>query len=254
MPETHLQVPISADLLGPPCPRVFELARTIATQNWVLIGGLMVQAHAMAASISAVRPTDDVDVIIRVGTTRPNALTTVTQGLRELGYSPLESLNRDAFAHRYVRGREIIDLGIADHLGARVPRLGGRPVLQIEGGRQAAERAVQLRFAGSNLDINVPDRLGALVLKGAAYLVDSRDKDRHLRDAAVLAATITDHRTELRRLKGSDGRRIRHLQQALADPRHIAWLSLPAELRVPGQDTLRILGSDPPKHAMRSDG
>jgi len=91
------------------------------------------------------------------------------------------------------------------------------------------------------------------VLKGAAYLVDSRDKDRHLRDAAVLAATITDHRTELRRLKGSDRKRIRQLQQALADPRHIAWLSLPAELRVPGRDTLRILGSDPPNHAVRSD-
>jgi len=41
-----------------------------------VIGGLMVQAHAMAASISAVRPTNDVDVIVRVGTSRPNALTT----------------------------------------------------------------------------------------------------------------------------------------------------------------------------------
>jgi len=96
--------------------------------------------------------------------------------------------------------------------------------------------------------------LGALFLKGAAYLVDSRDKDRHLRDAAVLAATISDHRTELMRMKGSDRKRIRHLQQALSDPRHIAWLSLPAELRVPGQDTLRILGSDPPNHVIRSDG
>ncbi len=212
----------------------------------MLIGGLMVQAHAMALSISAVRPTDDVDVIVRLGTSRPNALTAVTQGLRELGYSPLESLNRNADAHRYLRGREIIDLGIADHLGWTAPRLGGRPVLQVEGGRQAAERSVQLRFAANNLDIIVPDRLGALVLKGAAYLVDSRDKDRHLRDAALLAATITDHRTELSRLKGSDRKRIRHLRKALADPRHIAWLSLPAELRVRGQDTLRILASDPP--------
>jgi hypothetical protein len=185
-------------------------------------------------------------VIVRVGTSRPNALTAVTQGLRELGYSPMESLNRDAVVHRYVRGREVIDLGIADHLGSSVPRLGGRPVLQVEGGRQAAERSVKLRFAGDNLDINVPDRLGALVLKGAAYLVDSRDKDRHLRDAALLAATITDHRTELRRLKGSDRKRIRHLRKALADPRHIAWLSLTSELRVRGHDTLRILACDPP--------
>jgi hypothetical protein len=80
MPETQVQVPVSAEQLGPPCPRVFELARAIPAQNWMLIGGPMVQAHAMAASISAVRPTDDIDVIVRVGTSRPNALTTVTQG------------------------------------------------------------------------------------------------------------------------------------------------------------------------------
>lgn len=247
-----VQVPISADLLGPPWPRVFELARTIRSQDWILIGGLMVQAHAMAASISAVRPTDDVDVIVRVGTTRPDALTTVTQGLRELGYSPRESLNQRAVAHRYARGAEVIDIGIADHLGSQVPRLQGRTVLQVEGGRQAAERVVPLRFAGFELDICIPDRLGALVLKGAAYLVDSRDKERHLRDGALLAATITDHRTEFSRLKGSDRSRIRHLHQALTDPRHIAWLSLPTEFRVPGQDTLRILSSDPPNSGKRS--
>jgi len=75
----------------------------------------------MAASISAVRPTHDVNIIGRVGTSQQNALTTVTGGLRELGYSPLESLNRDAVAYRYVRGREFIDLGIADHFGSNVP-------------------------------------------------------------------------------------------------------------------------------------
>jgi hypothetical protein len=96
----------------------------------------MVQAHAMAASISAVRPTDDVDVIVRVGTSRPNALTALTQGLRELGYSPSESLNRNESHTVTCRGQEINDLGIVDHLGSNVPRLRGRPVLQVEGGRR----------------------------------------------------------------------------------------------------------------------
>jgi hypothetical protein len=70
-----------------------------------------------------------------------------------------------------------------------------------------------------------------------------RDRDRHLFDAALLAATITDHATELERLKGTDTKRIRALRTALDDVRRPAWLALPSECRLAGQDTLRILVS-----------
>ena len=33
-----------------PWPNVFELARVMATDKWTLVGGLMVQAHALACS------------------------------------------------------------------------------------------------------------------------------------------------------------------------------------------------------------
>ena len=42
-------------------------------------------------------------------------------------------------------------------------------------------------------------------------------------------------------LKGSDAKRIRTLRDALSDVRHPAWLALPADYRIAGQDTLRIL-------------
>lgn len=80
---------------------------------------------------------------------------------------------------------------------------------------------------GSLARFSVPDELGALVLKGAAYIADPRDRDRHLFDAALLAAAITDHASELGRLKGTDAKRIRTLRAALDDVRHQpGWLYL----------------------------
>ena len=52
------------------------------------------------------------------------------------------------------------------------------------------------------------DVLGALVLKGAAYVEDFRDRDRHLDDAAVLACAVTDPIGDRARMIGSDRRRI----------------------------------------------
>jgi hypothetical protein len=96
---------------------------------------------------------------------------------------------------------------------------------------------------GSSTGFSVPDELGALLLKGAAYLSDSRDRDRQLHDAAVLAATVTDHARELERLKGNDVKRLHALHEALQDPRHPAWLAIPEQYRLAGQDILRILTS-----------
>src|SRR5664279_4251934 len=87
-------------------------------------------------------------------------------------------------------------------------------MFQVDGGTQALARAVILAVTstgGTRYDFSVPDQLGALVLKGAACIVDQRDRDRHLYDAAVLAAGITDHASALVRLKGTDGKRLRAL-------------------------------------------
>jgi hypothetical protein len=96
---------------------------------------------------------------------------------------------------------------------------------------------------GATVSVSVPDELGALVLKSAAHQSDSRDRERHLTDAAALAACITEHPAERARLAGSDRGRLTHLAKELADPSHAAWLVLPAPQRQAGQDTLRILTS-----------
>lgn len=125
-------------------------------------------------------------------------------------------------------------------------RIGGRRILEIDGGQQATKRMTRLEVEGCPVPMLIPDQLGALVLKGAAYLVDSRDKARHLQDAAALAATVTDHAGVRARLTGSDPKRIRALAGGLSSPAHPAWLSLAERQRTAGRDTFRLLLSDHP--------
>ena len=63
--------------------------------------------------------------------------------------------------------------------------------------------------------LSIPDGLGALVLKGAAYMEDLRDRERHLYDAAVLACAVTDPIGDRARMIGNDRKRIAALWKVL---------------------------------------
>jgi hypothetical protein len=88
--------------------------------------------------------------------------------------------------------------------------------------------------------VPVPDPLGALVLKAAAWLVHARDRDRHAHDAALLTSLIADPLTERTRLAGSDRRRLRKLDAVLNEPDHPAWTTL-GEYAADAHTTWRIL-------------
>lgn len=77
-------------------------------------------------------------------------------------------------------------------------------------------------------------------------MADSRDPGRHLQDAAVLGAAITDPAVEVPRLKGSDRSRLQALVSELAIQGHSAWLPLTEEQRTAGGDTFRILLTQSP--------
>ena len=231
-----------------PWSNAFEVARVLPTDRWTMVGGLMVQAHALAHGIDAVRPTQDVDMLLHVQllTGLPGE---AVAALELLGYQLREPLQRKGAAYRFERhgsdGVDRVDVLGSDHLGHRTPTLRRSPMLEIPGGRQAVDRTASFVLTaddGAVFAFNIPDELGALVLKAAAHQADrTPERERHLFDAAVLAATITDHRAERARLKGSDGKRLRHVAAELANPRHPAWLRLPEANRINGQDTLRIL-------------
>jgi hypothetical protein len=226
-----------------PWPTVFEIVETLAPTPVVIVGGLMVQVHSQLAGIGEFRPTRDVDILIDLlagGAT----VATIAGGLQGIGFQLQMPNTAGAPSHRLARGEDVVDLLVPDHQRPE-PRLGGRPVMQIDGGRQALGKLldVEVRLPGGAIGFRIPDLLGALILKAAAHRSDPRDRDRHLRDAALLASAIDDPLAERGRLVGSDARRVRYIAQLLDDPFQDAWQLLPEAARTHGQDAVRILSS-----------
>lgn len=251
-------IPVPPGGWGSPWPQCVELARALPSDQWTLVGGLMVQLHAAAAGLAVSRPTADVDIVLHIETGA--ATTSSALGvLSKLGYTLEKSISNDAPAHRFVRGKHQIDVMVADHLApAWLPTIGGRKPFQIEGGSQALQRTVNCRMtadADGEVLISIPNTLGALVLKGAAYKQDSRDRRRHLDDAVVLSAVIREPLTLSGQMKGSDRGRVQLLHAELKDPAHPSWLLLDPADRGTGQDNVRILASNPslpPKNRLKT--
>lgn len=241
-----------------PWPSVAELAEALPSGSWTLVGGLMTQLHTIHHGIGIVRPTNDVDIVLHIETQRgiPNAVATVLEGLGYLFQPSFDVRNRTA--HRFVRGTSTVDLVarageedhvdvlIADHPAPRViEKLLGHEMIRIEGGTQALRRTINARMEivpGAVAVISVPRPFGALILKAAAYTTDSRDRDRHLFDAAALLACIEDPFTERAEFTGSDRRRIATLTHNLPTE-HPAWRALPEDHRTQAQLTLDLLAN-----------
>ncbi len=212
-----------------PWPRVFEIARALPADRWMLVGGLMVQVHALAAGIETNRVTLDVDAAVRIDTKTFN-YTEAASALLRLGYASDDSTR---YTYRFVRGAEVIDLMVADH-ERPAPRYGRREVMQVTGGRQALARLCTVRFALDDGDVSVPlpTLHGALVLKAAAHIVDSRDRDRHLLDAITLLACLVDVASIIDDMRGSDRRRLSHVVRACEEQ--------PLVIAQAPSDTLRL--------------
>ena len=241
-----------------PWPAVAELGGVLPPESWTLVGGLMTQLHTIHHGFGVVRPTNDVDIVLHIETTRGLPGDTAA-ALRSIGYVLRDSVDpRDNTAHRFVRGGDVVDLVtsapvpdedvvdvlIADHPAPRVTeRLLGRDMVRIEGGTQALRRTVNARLEitpGTATTISVPRPFAAVILKAAAYRTDSRDRDRHLADAAALLACIDDPFEERTDLAGSDRSRLTALRRAMPDD-HVAWLGLPDSRRNDARAALRLL-------------
>lgn len=249
-----IEVPSPAGGWGAPWPNVAEIEAVLAHENWTLVGGLMVQLHAIRRGVDALRPTNDVDMVLHVETTRGVAARAAS-ALESIGYRFSPSIDeRSTVAHRFIRGdarvnlvtsgADVVDVLVADHAAPRVvERLRGKDMMAIEGGTQALRRTVNACLwieQGRTTTISVPSPFGALVLKAAAFQADSRDKERHLQDAAMLLSVIEDPYAERERFAGSDKVRLAALARAMPENAR-AWRSLAADRRFDGQAALRIL-------------
>ncbi len=190
----------------------------------------MVMLHGLAAGRVATRASRDIDLLADL-LTSSGAVGKCVRVVLRLGFEPLEANERDLL-HRFVRPSDqaIVDILAPDHTPPtwKATTIPPRATIKIDGGRQALERAgtISVTRAGRTVEVPAPSPLGALVLKGAAYRADSRDRERHAYDAAFLASLITDPIATRATLKGSDRKRLRALDEVLADPHHEAWLLL----------------------------
>lgn len=202
----------------------------------------------------ALRPTNDADIVLHVETSRGVA-TEAAGALESLVYEFSPSIDdRNTTAHRFTRGdsridlvtsaRDVVDVLVADHAAPRViERLRGKDMVAIEGGTQALRRTINARLQITprrTTTVSVPSPFGAVILKAAAYQADSRDKERHLQDAALLLAVIEDPYAEREQFAGSDRSRLQALARALSDGARV-WSALPVDRRADGQTALRIL-------------
>ncbi|MDY0912263.1 hypothetical protein [Rathayibacter festucae] len=236
MAGAALTVDTADDDLLPAWRTVVEVARTGIAENLTLVGGLMVAVHARRADVVMRRPTDDMDALVDYWTHR-SGLIEASSALRGIGF---ELADGDHYAYRFVHadGRSV-DLMVADHLPSRMrPRLALRPAFAAPAGQQAIDRRdiCTLTFtSGARVELGVPDELGALVAKGAAYLVDNRDRGRYLDDAAVLLACVSDaSELDYEGMSQNDRRRLRAVLGLVGSDAHSSWVALDDSARARG--------------------
>lgn len=191
--------------------RVEEIANNLSPDRWLLVGGLMVHAHAQLAGIPHARPTDDVDLVVEV---RTGSYAQAAAVLQQLGYVQHESLDRHAPFHRFTRGREHVDLMGPE---GKPVRFLGREVLAVPGSRSALNRTITYQTAGG-VAIRIPDVESALSLKGAAFRLPGPNSVRHLQDAVTLFACLDTAQPDISK---SMKKNINNLISAMDNPE--AW-------------------------------
>jgi len=231
--EHLIEVPEDQD----PWPLLFEIADATREGTWVLVGGLMVHAHAIRAGVAPSRPTRDVDLLLDIGASR---VSDVAGPLQSMGFAPLHA-NSATPLHRFTRGEDVVDVMVEPGIRARWSR---RSVLVAPAARQALDRRDRYVLQGTtkSVRIAVPDPLGAIVAKAAAYHVDQRDPGRHLEDLAVLMASGGGRRAlGLERLARRDKQHLRPALDALIDEGHDAWSVLEFGDRLVAQRARRAI-------------
>lgn len=245
MAGATLTVHMDDDDILPAWRTVIDVGSAGAAEGLTLVGGLMVAVHCRRAGVLMRRSTDDVDALVDFQADQ-GSLISISAALRALGFELAAERGEPAYRFVHPDGRKV-DIMVADHLPARMrPRLAQRDAFAAPAGQQAIDRrdTYSLTFnGGASVTLGVPDEFGALVAKGAAFTVDQRDRGRHLDDAAVLFASVTDASAfDYAGSSKNDRRRIRALIEQIGDLAHTSWTNLEPANRERGQMNLALIG------------
>lgn len=188
------------------------------SQPWVLVGGQMTMLHCLENDRTATRATDDGDVVVGVWTRR-DALIQTSQFLRARDFA--EDNTTDGLGYRYRRGETVIDVMLPEGLERQhtYPKTtSGRRGFSTAGGRQALARAerVPIQIDRATGYVRRPTLLGAIVAKAHAFVVDSRDPERHAQDLVTLASiALRDPRATLQQAGPGDRKPVRRALRSL---------------------------------------
>ena len=237
----RIQVPLSTH----PWSTVADVARHFRSDEWLLTGGLMVQAHAMIHGLPS-RATEDADFLLNI-LAYDRIASQMQSFLGTLGFE-LEDGTMSGYASRFsTESKDKVDLMVTDYVFGKDKRrnasLMGRPLCGMPGGGQAIQRRQRILFdyGGEELHITIPDLPGSVMLKSAAWMVDKTSRrNRHLRDAALLLSLIEDPVAQIKRLHSrNDRKRIILLADRLGEDSDF-WDRLDAAHRQSGLDTLDV--------------
>ena len=225
-------LPIMGEPLDSLWSLLLEIGERLAPESWLLVGGQMVLMHGVAAGRPQPRVTRDIDLMADLVSDR-HSLAECVRIVRDLGLEPRpDSAGR---VYRFVRDADgvTVDLVAPDHAPPRysLGTAAGGETIAVDGGHQALRRREVLHVTGPArtgqvVPVPVPDLLGAVVLKAAAWAVDSRDPERHSGDAASLVSLMGDPLAERARFAGSDRRRLLRLDSRLGDRTAPEWRAL----------------------------
>lgn len=166
--------------------------------------------------------TRDSDVLVDIRTVDTQD---IARWLLARGFD-LEGVSTDGIGHRFVRDDITIDLLSIDHVG-NASRLTIPPARTVEvpGGRQAIARVARARVSvgGTKHVVPVPDWAGAILLKARASLSLPEDREKHLRDFALLLGLPVDLLEENTDLSDSEKKRVASAAELLTQE---TWMSV----------------------------
>lgn len=191
---------------------VGELAELLPP-DWTLVGGLMVQLHALEHDVQDVRVTVDIDVL---GQARPpGPLQAIDRALSDAGFQA-HLPDPDNYGFRYERDGLVVDVLAPD--GIRPPPTldGTRHAVGIPGGSQALARseAVTVRIDGHTFELQRPTLAGAILIK-ARSLLKHRDPDAQRLDLLRLLSLVPDPRAMRADLRKTERRWLRNVEAQL---------------------------------------
>ena len=183
-------------------------------RDWVLVGGLMVQIHAVEGGMADVRVTHDIDVL---GQARPQGtLSRIDRALADEGFV-LQGPDLDGYAQRYERNGLIVDVLAPDGIKPP-PSLGqGAKAIGIPGGHQALQRSevVRVTVEGRIFELRRPTLLGAILIKARSLMVH-RDPNAQREDLLRLLALVDDPRALAPELRRTERKWLRAAEERLA--------------------------------------